>query len=300
VTTAETRRSEKVEQAKQRRAEAREELARMIARLADSDEWRAWLDCRATFHDYSLNNVLMILSQKPDASQVAGFKAWQKVGRQVRKGEKSIRIWAPMLVQDRDSDDPDARRMLFRLVPVFDVEQTDGDPLPEPPREPITGDSHAPYLDTLTEYARRALGYTVETVEAGELGAAKGTCNPTKKVIRLADAPANAMVRTLLHELAHAHGIHYQRPDGSGYPRDVAEVIVESAAYVAAGAIGLDTSGESVSYVAGWADGDVEKLRDVAEMVDVLASRLEVAAGISTKERNISKRDACNPTTQEV
>ena len=75
--------------------EARERLALAVEQMADSDRFAAWLRARAAFHEYSFNNVLLIASQRPDASQVAGYRAWQKLSRQVRKGEKAIRILAP-------------------------------------------------------------------------------------------------------------------------------------------------------------------------------------------------------------
>src|SRR3954454_829119 len=80
-------------------SEARERLARAVEALADSETFAAWLRARATFHDYSFGNVCLIVSQRPDATQVAGYKTWQKLGRQVRKGEHGIRILAPCRVK---------------------------------------------------------------------------------------------------------------------------------------------------------------------------------------------------------
>jgi antirestriction protein ArdC len=85
-----------------------------------------------------MGNTMLIAMQRPDATQVAGFKAWQELGRQVRTGEHSIRIMAPMSVKDRDEQGQETgeRVVFFRAVSVFDIAQTDGEPLPEPPREP--------------------------------------------------------------------------------------------------------------------------------------------------------------------
>ena len=86
-------------------ADARERLAEAVERMADSETFSAWLRARATFHDYSLNNLMLIVSQRPDASQVAGYKAWQSLGRQVRKAEHGIRILAPCVRKVEDTDD---------------------------------------------------------------------------------------------------------------------------------------------------------------------------------------------------
>src|SRR5581483_10692184 len=90
---------------------ARDALANAVAELATTDGFRRWLDARQLFHDYSLNNTLLIVSQRPNASQVAGYRAWQAIGRQVRKGEKGITILAPMVVKAKD-DEGEGRRVI--------------------------------------------------------------------------------------------------------------------------------------------------------------------------------------------
>src|SRR3989442_13810603 len=139
----------------QRRQEAREQLEQAVEALALSDGWHAWIKTRATFRRYSFGNTLMIAMQRPDATRVAGYKAWQKLGRQVRKGEKGITILAPMAVKEKDDngDETGKVRTFFRAVKVFDLSQTDGDALPEPPCSPITGDTPEHQLPTLAAYA---------------------------------------------------------------------------------------------------------------------------------------------------
>src|SRR4029077_14962989 len=83
-------------------SDARERLAEAVERMADSETFAAWLRARATFHDYSFGNVCLIVSQRPDATQVAGYKTWQSLGRQVRKGERGIRILAPCVRKVED------------------------------------------------------------------------------------------------------------------------------------------------------------------------------------------------------
>jgi antirestriction protein ArdC len=274
-------------EAKQR--EAREQVERSVRALLTSEGWRRWAATRATFHRYSMGNCMLIALQRPEATQVAGFKAWQQLGRQVRKGERAIRILAPMVVGGSREERAQARsgltmqptasekmpeesvRVLFRGVSVFDVAQTDGEPLPEPPCEPITGSSHECYLEPLKDHAR-SLGIAVYEYEP--TSAAQGFYDEkgARIVISTALAP-NGKVRTLIHELAHAHGVTY-----SGYSRGEAEVIVETAATIVCGSLGLDTSGESIPYIAGWGeDGDLEAIRKHAETVDTIARSIETA-----------------------
>jgi antirestriction protein ArdC len=263
-----------------KRSEQREQVERAVRELLTSDGWRRWAETRATFHRYSFGNCLLIAQQAPQATQVAGFKAWQALGRQVRKGERSIRIMAPMSVKRENADTGEVERVpFFRAVPVFDIAQTDGEPLPAVPREPITGDSHERFLELLTAHAA-ALGFTVER-EALEHGHG-GYCDAKRQRIVVSSAlgSVNAQVRVLVHELAHAHGVNYK-----DYSREDAEVVVETAAVIVCGSIGLDTSGESIPYIAEWGErGDLEAIREHAQTVDEIARKLEQACGLKGGE----------------
>jgi len=257
-----------------KRAEARDAIERAARALLTSEGWRKWAETRATFHDYSINNCMLIAMQHPEATRVAGFKAWQQLGRQVRKGEHAIRIMAPMVVKQRDDkgDDTDETVTLFRAVSVFDISQTDGEALPEPPCEPVTGDSHAPYIAKLESFAR-SIGYRVEYRPLEHVG---GFCKASESLICVSttNTSANRRVKTLIHELAHAVGVPTYKEHGRGD----AEVIVETAAVIVCRSIGLDTSGESIPYIAGWGEAnDVAAIRRYAETVDTIARTLESA-----------------------
>lgn len=267
---------ERAEYKERKRAEAREQVERATRALLSSDGWRAWARTRAAFHSYSWGNCALIAMQRPDATQVAGFRSWQQLGRQVRKGEHAIRILAPMTVKERDEagEETGERVVFFRAVSVFDVAQTDGEALPEAPREPITGDSHARLLGPLIAHAR-SLGYSVEYRLLEHAG---GFCDPQRKVICVSTnvGSANAQVRVMVHELAHAHGVGYR-----DYGREDAEVIVETAAVIVCGALGLDTSGESIPYIASWGEAnDLEAIGKYAATVDEIASALESACDV--------------------
>lgn len=268
------------EEKARKRAEDRERLAAAAAALLTSEGWRRWVKTRGAFHRYSLGNTLLIAVQRPDATRAAGFGTWKKLGRAVRKGERGIRIQAPITVKVRDDDDDtDERKTItrFRFVSVFDVAQTDpvpgAEPAPlTPPHEPITGDSHEHLLAPLEAHAQ-TLGYSV-SYEAlpGSIG---GYCDSrAHRIVVESTDPANARVRTLVHEIAHAHGITYET-----HSRDVAEVIVDSTTYVACSALGLDTSGETIPYIAGWGEqGALDAVSEAAERIDEIASAIEHAA----------------------
>jgi len=159
---------------------------------------------------------------------------------------------------------------------VFDVSQTDPladkEPVPlAPPAEPIRGDSHAGLLPSLVAFAGE-LGYSVSTRALD--GSADGWCDARNcQIVVNAAMSANAQVRVLVHEIAHALGIGYKE-----YGRSRAEVLVDTVTFVVCGSIGLDTSGSSVPYVAGWGeDGALQAIRSYAQTIDGIARRIEQA-----------------------
>ncbi len=272
------------ERAERRRTD-RERLEKAARALLSSEGWQRWVRVRSTngLSRYSFGNQLLIAMQRPDATYVAGFRAFLDLNRCVRKGERAIRILAPMSVRTGetatqrsgiDSDDDRSRRTVFRAVSVFDVSQTDPlpgkEPLPlHPPTEPIEGDSHAHLLAPLQLLAEE-LGYTVSRRVLD--GPADGWCDSKKHdIVVNEDLSANAQVRVLVHEVAHALGVGYGQ-----YGRQRAEVLVDTITFVVCGSLGLDTSGSSVPYVAGWGEaGELDAIRDYAETIDKIARRIE-------------------------
>lgn len=189
-----------------------------VADLVDGDDWQNWLRVAARFPKYSFRNTLLILMQRPDAIAVMGYRAWQALGHQVRKGETSIKILAPCTYNTkRNNDDHDdepngeqehdgkPRRVLrgFRLAHVFDISSTDGDTV-KPPAGPVLLEGEAPAgLWDLLAAQVAAEGFTLTR---GEIpSGANGTTNFATRTVTVADhlAPAQA-VKTLAHETAHA------------------------------------------------------------------------------------------------
>jgi len=244
--------------ARRTRSEVMAQLAEGIARLTSSDEWRRYLELQSRFHCYSFNNVLLIAAQCHEAIQVAGYGAWRKLNRFVRRGERAIWILAPILERRLDTDDGADGDVVrgFRLVPVFDVSQTEGDELPSVCRR-LAGDDPAGHYGRLVELAR-SLGFAVEECEFA--GTMNGDCSHAARRIRIErrNTPSQR-VKTLAHELAHAL-LHESCED-----RALAELEAESTAYVVCGALGIDSGGYSFGYVAAWAGGGAEALAGVRE-----------------------------------
>ena len=279
MATRSTRRPTPEERDARRQAQL-EQLRAATTALLTSEGWQRWLRTRSRFHRYSLRNTLLIALQCPHATHVAGFRRWLELDRCVRKGEKAIRIFAPVRYRQRDAKQADAEKnepqlVGFKLAAVFDVSQTD--PLPgveptplEPPGQPVSGDSHAHLLAPLEQHAA-TLGYTVKYEP---LDGPDGYCSAREKQVVIdTGLPANGRVATLVHELAHAHGVDYKT-----YSRPEAELIVESVAFIVCGAFGLDTGSESVPYLTGWnPDQPAERIQLLAGKIDEIARAIERA-----------------------
>jgi hypothetical protein len=265
----------------ERRRQDRERLQQAARELLSSEGWGHWVKTRAMFHSYSAGNCMLLATQAHERgialTHVAGFRTWLKLGRSVRKGETALRILAPITINERDkpsAEQNDERRVFFKTAFVFDVSQTDILPgaepaVLEPPHQPLTGDSHAHLLTPLRRFAE-SLGYSVsfEVIE----GPAGGWCDPqAKQIVVDAGGPANAQLRTLIHECAHALGIDYEQ-----YSRAQAEVMVDTVTLVAASAVGLAVDGETVPYVSGWGEqGALEAVTEFAETIDKVARQIE-------------------------
>lgn len=252
-------------------------LERGVASLVDGDSWKAWLAVQSRFHRYSWNNTLLIMMQCPEATRVAGYRTWQGMGRQVRKGEKSIGILAPMFAKAKDAEGKDEKRLIgFRAVSVFDVSQTDGDPLPTSGVALLEGDAPVGLWDGLAGIVA-ANGYALER---GDCGGANGWTDGAAKIIRVRDDVSDAQaVKTLAHEVGHML-MHFDDPDAPAH-RGLAEVEAESVAFIVAGAHGMATDGYTFPYVAGWAGkAETDAVRATGERVVKTAKRIIKDAGL--------------------
>jgi hypothetical protein len=263
----------------QRRERDRERLQQAAEQLLTSEGWLRWVRVRAQggLARLSLNNQLLVALSCPNATFVAGFRAWINLGYCVRKGEKAIRIVAPMPIKPRDTEASNAdgeTRVLFKGVSVFDRSQVapiDGAeqaPL-EPPSEPLTGDSHAHLLGPLQTFTE-SLGFSVSFEPIP--GSTGGWCDQkARRIVVDAGQSANARLRILIHETIHGLGIGYAE-----YGRARAEVIVDTATHLVCSSVGLRVDGETVPYIAGWGEaGALEAVTGFAKTIDELARRVE-------------------------
>ncbi|MGO9458461.1 MAG: ArdC-like ssDNA-binding domain-containing protein [Acidimicrobiales bacterium] len=248
-------------------------LVEGVARLAGTEEWRRHLDVQARFTTYSFGNVMLIADQCPQATRVAGFRAWQRMGRTVRRGERAIWILAPVVGRNKGDDGEPSQRVVrgFRHVPVFDVSQTEGEDLPTVCSRLEGDDPHGVYEGLVA--AAASLGFAVE--DASLPPGVNGDCSHDLRRIRVeaANRPAQR-VKTLAHEMAHAV-LHADFSD-----RPLAELEAESTAYVVCQAVGLETGDYSFGYVATWAGGGdaaVAGIRASGERIQLAADRVLAA-----------------------
>lgn len=235
----------KSEEAQKLVASAVDRLAQALER-GQSEDLRAFLAAAARFHTYSFRNVLLIASQCPEATRVAGFHTWKSLGRYVKKGEKGIAIIAPIVFKrdtetqpNDDARSTDSTQLRFRAAYVFDVSQTDGEPLPELAETAGDPGVHAERLKTLIENRGIALTY------AADLDGAEGLSKKGEIVIRSGQTPA-AEFSVLVHELAHE--ILHQGPDRPT-TKTVRELEAEAVAFTVCTAVGLEATTAASDYI---------------------------------------------------
>lgn len=240
-------------------------LEAKVAEVSSGEDWRHLLDVQGKLYRYSFGNQILIMEQDSDATMVAGYRAWQGMGRQVRKGERSIRILAPCTYKVKNDDGTEGYRVGgFRTVGVFDVASTDGPELP-PALRPLEGD--APEGAWQAVAARvTAEGYRVEL---GDTSPAEGFTRPADKLVKVTDKGSDAhKLSVLCHELGHILLGHVAEGYDYRACRGIAEVEAESVAYVVGSALGLATTDPfAFGYVTGWSKGDAKMVRKVAERV---------------------------------
>ena len=218
-----------------------------------SDGWQQYLRKQAAFHSYSSRNVMLILAQNPDATHCAGYRAWQKVNRQVRKGEKGLLILAPMVFSKGDDDDDTYIR--FKVTTTFDISQTDGEPLDAglPPSELIGGDEN---LYALLQRFSAERGVPVQ--EADCSGGSNGFCrykpDGMPDFIQVApNRPLANRIKTLLHEMGHSL-MHTWDGYRTHSEKSRIELEAESFAFLMSSYFGIDSSGYSFKYLASWSE----------------------------------------------
>lgn len=273
----------------------KEALAKIEAALQNINtdaDWLAFLSFSSKFYRYSARNSLLIYVQRPQASYVKGYRAWNDLGRYVKKGAKGIAILAPCtrtievfkeLENKTEYQDAEAEKVKktilsgFRIVYVYDISDTDG------------SDEHIPVLvkglsgggkeeAALYERLKAVISreYTIkEVVGIAPNGGAKGSYSRATGIISIrGDLEPVQKCKTILHELAHA--VDFELNPDEDIPRNKRELIAESVAFTLASRLNLDTSRYSVGYIKSW-------MKDENELMSIADTVQRVSAAIIEK-----------------
>lgn len=277
----------------------------------DLEKYQAYLRTMSHFHHYSVNNQMLIFSQCPHATLVAGYQKWQnQFSRHVLRGEKGISILAPTpykIKVEKEKLDPDTKLPLldadgntiteekevqipmFRPVKVFDVSQTDGKPLPERVQSPVaelTG--NVEHYEAFMEALRRISPVPIEMKPlSNDLD---GFFSPSKQSITLRDGMSEVQtVCAAVHEIAHSK-LHDYAKQPNSQPKDsnTEEIEAESIAYTVCAYFGIETSANSFGYVATWTkDKDLKAFKDSLDTIRKTSS--ELISGVEQQFKEICK-----------
>ena len=243
-------------------------LQERIQQFKSSDEFLGFLKTMSRFHRYSFSNQLLILAQKPNATHVAGFRAWKQLGRYVRKGERGISIMVPLknLKRDEVTDEEQAIVVGYSVGYVFDISQTDGEPLPN---IDLSMENHGREFMTQCMMLAKKMGVTVMMRESMR---ADGLSTGGKVILRRDDNPSY-MAATLLHELAHEK-LHHG-PEEELLSREQRELEAETVAYLVCDRFGIGIPAHK--YLATWhQSADImDSLRRIADCTPELIDGLE-------------------------
>ncbi|HKD04876.1 MAG TPA: ArdC-like ssDNA-binding domain-containing protein [Bryobacteraceae bacterium] len=261
----------------QARQLAEEGLNKLAAALESgkSEALVNYLSVMSRFHRYSWNNCLLIALQRPGASHVAGFHAWRKLGRHVRKGAKGIAIFAPMVFKkksnDEESEDEHTRAFGFRTAYVFDVADTDGAELPE--FATVKGDPKH-YTERLAEFVASngiRLEYSADIAPAK--GISRGGC-----IVLLPEMSSAETLNVLAHETAHE--LLHRGARRKETTTTIRETEAEAVAFVVCHAIGLETGTAASDYIQLWR-GDKATLSESLQFIQTTAVQIlaAIAAG---------------------
>lgn len=251
-----------------------------IESLTTEAGFQRWLKIRTTasLRRFSFYNQMMILAQKPDATLVHTFASWLKQERRVKRGEHGIWVLKPIFAKVKEKnpltgEENEVQKLVgFNGIKEFDISQTDGEPV-DIEEFKIGTDMFGIWTDKLIDYAH-TMGWIVEFHDGIN---ANGYCRPSDKKIVIKDGgrAIDDQVRTLVHEIAHAHDINYET-----FTREDAEIIVETTACIVLMEMGLTDLRTSAQYIASWSDGDIKIVKARASLADKIADKIEQAIGL--------------------
>lgn len=271
-----------------------EKLEKGVSEIFTSEKYQELLNTMAKFPRYSLNNNLLIMMQKPDATLCQSYTGWNKMGRFVKRGEKGICILAPApfkMEREQNKLDDKGRAVLdqdgepvkekteisvnaFKPVSTFDISQTDGEPLPEIGVSELAGEvkDYQTFFDAVCKASLVPVAF--ENIQSG----AKGYFHTEENRIAIKEGMSEIQnVKTVIHEMAHAklHNLEAQQMKEGKQSRNSKEVEAESVAYTVCQHYGIDTSDYSFAYVATWSQGkEMPELKESLNTIRQAASEL--------------------------
>lgn len=257
-------------------AEITKELENGVKEVFTSEKYLNWLNTLSKFHNYSLNNTILIARQNPNATHVAGFAAWKsKFDRHVKKGEKAIKILAPCPIKketiNEKGETEEITKTFFKAVSVFDIAQTEGKELPNPITE-LT--ENVKNFDVILEALKKVSPVKVIFGEP-ENKNAKGCFNYQTQEITIKSGMNDAQtIKTLIHEIAHAK-LHNCIDTENELTRNEKEVQAESVAYTVSKYFNINTENYSFAYVAGWSKNkEIKELKKSMEIIKTTADEI--------------------------
>ena len=261
---------------------ALERIDQGLATINTDEDWLKFLSFQAQFYNYSFGNAMLIFSQNPNATYVKGYKAWNQLGRYVKKGSKGLAILAPCIRKVEVFKEPENKNLYhdeeaekeirkvvsgFRIAYVYDIADTDGDDS----MLPVLVTGLAGNSEQEKEIYERLLNVISKEHCVQEVSgtASKGSFNLETKVISIRDDLEYLQkIKTLLHEYAHL--LDFQMHPEDDISRNRRELIAESVAFIVSLRLGLDTSRYSMSYIKSWLK-DKEELKIIADSVQKIA-----------------------------
>lgn len=245
-----------------------------VAEIFKGENYQRYLKTLSYFRKYSLNNSLLIFMQRPDATLVTSYSNWKKLNRYVNKGEKAIRILAPLKKKKEktEEDDEDDEIILgYRAASVFDVSQTNGSEVCLALAKPLETavENYRLFIDALL------LASPVKIHFKRLEGETNGFYRPIDKDIVVKEGMSESQtVKTVLHEIAHAI-MHAQETERNERTRIRQEIEAESVAYSVSSYYGIDTSEYSFNYIATWSSSsELLELKDSLQAIRSTSSRL--------------------------
>lgn len=295
-----------------------DKLEQGLKEVFESDNYKNYLNTMAKFHNYSLNNTLLINQQAPNATRVAGFESWKNnFNRHVKKGERGIKIIAPApytmkvtkdvidpktgeVVFDENGDPKKAEVQVkipaFKVTTVFDISQTEGEPLPSLGVNELSGN-----VEMANDIKDSLFKISPVPIKFGEIdGGSKGFYSLSDKYIKVKEGMSDTQtLKTMVHEISHAmlHDPDRIKENPSLQQPGNREVEAESIAYIVCQHFGIDTSDYSFGYIAGWSEGrEMDDLKasmnTIRETSAEMINRIEGNLRAIEKDRNVEIGDA--------